>query len=118
MEARVRRSAALLTLFGTLVWLGLLTWTANTVNLRQSYSRLWREHDQMKSLLDQGQKDVRSAGGDSLSDVFEYMSIARGDYLNALEFVLVIGVFPVMVVWFAMALRAATKSNLGSDAEL
>jgi len=102
---------ALIWLFAPLVWIGLLVKVDNPVELRSEYTSLWPEHQYMMSLIDQGQKNVRSATGDRLADMFEYMSTARGEYLDALEFVLLLGILPTMVIWFAIALAATLSAN-------
>lgn len=102
---------ALIWLFAPLVWIGLLVKVVNLVELRSTYTSLWREHQNMMQLFDQGQRNVRSATGDSLADMFEYMSTARGEYLDALEFVLLLGILPTMVIWFAVALKAGLSGN-------
>jgi hypothetical protein len=101
-------------LSGSLLWMGLLFWITNLLALRTGYSRLWSEHNHMKNLYDQGEENVRSAAGDSIGDMLEYMSMARKEYLDALEFVLFVGVLPAMVIWFVIAFRGSTRSNLRS----
>jgi hypothetical protein len=85
-------------------WLALLGWY--TVGLRSNYARLWREHDDLSHAIDQG-KPAISASGDSLSDLFEYMSMAQTDYLNALEFSLVVGLIPTMILWLVIGMYGA-----------
>jgi hypothetical protein len=94
-----------------LIWIGLLVRFTNLIPLRISYIDLWREHERMMHLIDQGQKSVRSATGDSLADTFEYMSGAMRAYLGALEFVLLLGILPAMAIWFAMVLRTSLSQN-------
>lgn len=83
-----------------LAWLGLLAGIINLVPLRAEYSRLWWEHHKMQT-----QNPPSSAAGDSLADIFEYMSTARGDYTDALEAVFLLGVLPAFAVYFTVALR-------------
>lgn len=106
----LRPLLAKLVLFGSLLWLGILVWIMGLMSLRANYLSLLREHDHMKELMDRGQSNVISATGDSLADMFEYMSMARAEYLDALEFVLIVGVLPAMIIWFVIALRGSMRT--------
>ena len=100
----MRNPRAMLMMSGLMLplgWLTLLGWY--TVGLRTSYVRLWREHDDLQHAIDQG-RSVASTGGDSLSDLFEYMSMAQSDYLYSLEFFLVVGVMPTMILWLVIGI--------------
>jgi hypothetical protein len=110
-DAPVRSTVAIMALFGSLFWLGFLVWIVNLVGLRLIYSRLWHEHDHMQELTTLGQTNVRSTTGDSLGDMIEYLSIVKTEYLDALEFVLVAGVLPTMLVFGTVAFRGMRPCN-------
>ncbi|UVC07279.1 hypothetical protein IHQ71_18935 [Rhizobium sp. TH2] len=110
----LRPLLAKMALFGSLFGIGLLVWITNLLAFRTSYSRLRDEHNHMKYLYDQGDENVRSASGDSIGDMFEYVSMARKEYLDALEFVLLFGALPAMLLWFVIAFRGSTRSYLRS----
>ena len=85
-----------------LMWMFFIDWGVRLAPMRENYSELWTEHDDMKRM----NASVSSSGG-SLSDVFEYMCTNRGYYLEALELFLLAGVMPALVAYFLMAMRKA-----------
>ena len=106
----LRPLLAKLVLAGSLLWLGFLIWVIGLLTLRANYLSLLREHDHMKDLIDRGQANVRSTTEDSLGDMFNYVSMARAEYLDALEFVLVVGVIPAMIILFVIALSSSKRT--------
>ena len=79
-----------------------IAWGLRLAPMRENYSELWTEHDDMKKL----NASVSSAG-DSLSYVFEYKCTNGGYYLEALELFLLAGLMPALVAYFLMAMRKA-----------
>jgi hypothetical protein len=87
-------------LFFPLGWMALLLWLFGVFDFRASYLTLWNEHQQMMDLAGKGQSEIRSASGDTLADMFEYLSMAQDRYLGALQNFVIFGIIPTMIAWF------------------
>lgn len=101
----MRKNLKVVLVLAPLVWIGLLAWASQVIPLHDEYYSLWREHRQMMA-----NNQARSASGQSLSDVFEAMSMAGRYYLSVLEGVIEFGVLPAFVIYFSLALRQALRS--------
>jgi hypothetical protein len=87
-----------------LAWSALLAWALRLYSLRETYLNLRREHHGM-----QLQDSLRSVSEDTLADVFEYLSMAQGHYIQALEDVVLLGLLPAFVFYVVMGLRKAIQ---------
>ena len=96
---RIRKLIVLMLLFLPLAWTGFLVWAFSLFPLRARYSQLWQEHYHLIDSVQPG------STGNMVSEAFEYMSTARGDYLSALENVLCLGLLPAFAIYFAVSLR-------------
>lgn len=79
-------------------------WALRLVPLRSAYAQLWHEHHQMVV-----QNLSRNANGESLSDIFEYMAQGQQSYLYMLEFFLLGGALPALLIYFGIAARTVWK---------
>jgi hypothetical protein len=91
----------IIAVFFAIVWAIAIGLLSGVIVTRSSYVKLSNEHWQMQQRIDQGEVDVRSESGDSLSDIFEYKSNAMQDYLNALETFLLLGLLPSIGILIA-----------------
>ena len=82
-----------------LAWVTVLTWILRLFFLRASYSSLRLEHYELAS------RPPGLTAENQVAEAYEYMATAQGDYLMALQTLLVLGIVPALVVYFLVAVR-------------
>lgn len=87
------------------VWSACLVWMTNLISLRIAYTGLWHQH---LDLMTSGHE--RSPSGDTLSELFEYMSTAQTEYVNALELVVLFGLAPALATYLLAAADGLWRS--------